>query len=76
MHGHSNRDEKTIRLYGGMNEPTLNMFGKYAMFEWKLETDDRLVITGYDFGIGPNTKVMQVVSERIREEAGAEAEMK
>jgi hypothetical protein len=70
MHGHSNRDGKTIRLYGGMNEPTLNMIGKYARFDWTLENENTLVITGYDLGLGPNAKVMQVTCKRVK--AGAD----
>jgi len=65
FHGHSNRDGKTVRFYGAMNEPTLNMFGKYSMFEWKLVDENTLVITGYDLGLGPNAKVMQVTSKRV-----------
>ena len=66
LHGHSNRDGKTIRFYGPMNEPTMNMVGKYAMFEWKLVDADTLTITGFDFGIGHDAKVMEVVHKRVK----------
>jgi len=67
--GHSNRDGKTIRLYGTMDEPTMKMIGKHARFDWTLKDDDTLIVTGYDLGLGDNAKVMQVVSKRVKEDA-------
>lgn len=66
MHGHSNRDGKTIRFYGAMNEPTMNMVGKYARFDWTLVDENTVTITGYDLGLGPDAKVMVVVHKRVK----------
>ncbi|MEN8150506.1 MAG: DUF1579 domain-containing protein [Planctomycetota bacterium] len=66
LHGHGNRDGKTIRLYGAMNEPTMDMVGKYARFDWTLVDEDTLTITGYDLGLGEKAKVMEVVCKRVK----------
>jgi len=64
-HGHSNRDGKTIRLYGPMNEPTLGVVGKYARYDWTLVDENTLTVTGYDLGLGEKAKVMEVVCKRV-----------
>jgi|CXWL01.1.fsa_nt_gi hypothetical protein len=64
MTGAADPGGKLFRLYGEMDEPMLDVYGRMVKFENKIESEDRHVLTIYDLHAGDDYRVVEITYTR------------